>query len=54
MLFTESLLNSNLRHLESIVTGILCCSVVASINTTFSGGSSNVFNSALNALVVSI
>src|SRR5699024_12439000 len=32
-----------------IVSGILCGSVVAKINTTCSGGSSNVFNSALNA-----
>src|SRR5699024_9956249 len=42
-------LKSNRGHLEIIVSGILCGSVVAKINTTCSGGSSNVFNSALNA-----
>ena len=51
---SDSLSKSNLKHLDKIVTGILCFSVVASINITFSGGSSNVLSKALNALVVSI
>ncbi len=45
----EILLKSNLWHLESIVVGSFCGSVVASTNFTCSGGSSNVFKSALNA-----
>ena len=36
-------------HLERIVTGTLCGSVVAMMNITCSGGSSRVFRSALNA-----
>ena len=44
-------LKSNLWHLESIVAGNFCGSVVAKINLTCSGGSSNVFNRALNAPV---
>ena len=47
-------LNSNDWHLDIIVKGILCGSVVASINIICSGGSSNVFNNALNAPVVNI
>src|SRR5690625_1736280 len=43
-------LKSNRCHLEIIVNGILWGSVVARINTTCAGGSSNVFNRALNAL----
>ena len=41
-------------HLESIVIGILLASVVASMNITYSGGSSSVFNNALNAPMESI
>src|SRR5699024_11835414 len=44
-------LKSNRWQREITVSGILCGSVVAKINTTCFGGSSNVFNSALNALV---
>lgn len=47
-------LKSNLWHLESIVAGSFCGSVVASINFTCAGGSSNVFSSALNAPVDNI
>ena len=43
------LLKSNLWHLDKIVAGNFCGSVVAKINFTCSGGSSNVFNNALNA-----
>ena len=34
---------------SQIVAGILCGSVVANINITYDGGSSKVFNRALNA-----
>src|SRR5699024_5895582 len=44
-------LKSNRWQREITVSGILCGSVVAKINTTCFGGSSNVFRSALNALV---
>ena len=37
-----------------MVSGIFCGSVVARINNTCAGGSSNVFNSALKASLVSI
>ena len=47
----DILLKSNLWHLERIVAGSFCGSVVAKINLTCSGGSSNVFNNALNAPV---
>src|SRR5699024_8113810 len=43
-------LKSKRWHLEIIVSGILCGSVVAKMNTTCEGGSSNVFSNALNAL----
>jgi uncharacterized protein YukE len=33
-----------------MVVGILCASVVAKMNTTWGGGSSSVFSSALKAL----
>ena len=49
MSFTVTLLKSNLWHLDKIVAGILCGSVVANIKITYEGGSSNVFNRALNA-----
>ena len=39
---------------DKIVIGILCASVVARIKITYDGGSSNVFNSALNAPMESI
>ena len=47
-------LKSNLWHLDKIVAGNFCGSVVANINFTCSGGSSNVFNKALNAPVDNI
>jgi hypothetical protein len=37
-----------------IVSGTLCVSVVASINLTCFGGSSNIFNNALKAPLLSI
>ena len=40
--------------LDKIVIGILCASVVAKIKITYSGGSSSVFKSALNAPIESI
>ena len=53
--FSDStLLRSKRWHLDKIVTGIFLTSVVAKINFTCSGGSSNVFNKALNALLESI
>ena len=45
----STLWRSNLWHLDIIVAGIFFISVVAKINLTFYGGSSNVFNKALNA-----
>jgi hypothetical protein len=48
------LLKSYLWHLDIIVSGTLCVSVVASINFTCSGGSSNIFKSALKAHLLSI
>ena len=39
---------------DSTVAGILCSSVVASMNITYFGGSSSVFKSALNAEMESI
>ena len=50
----EILLKSNLWHLERIVAGNFWGSVVAKINLTCSGGSSNVFKSALKAPVDNI
>ena len=50
----DTLLKSNLWHLDSIVAGNFCGSVVASINFTCAGGSSSVFNKALNAPVDNI
>ena len=52
--FTETLCRSNLWHLEIIVTGIFFTSVVAKINFRWGGGSSSVFNSPLNACLLSI
>ena len=52
--FSDTLLKSRRIHLESIVAGSFCGSVVASMNTTYSGGSSRVLSSALNASVESI
>ena len=46
--------NSKHWHLEIIVVGTLCKSVVAKINITCSGGSSSVFNKALNAPIDNI
>ena len=40
---------SKRMHLDSMVAGSLCTSVVHSTNMTCSGGSSSVFNRALNA-----
>ena len=51
---SDNCLKSNLWHLERIVAGNFCGSVVAKINFTCSGGSSNVFNNALKAPVDSI
>ena len=45
---------SNRIQRDKMVAGIFCTSVVASIKMTCSGGSSNVFNSALNAAAESI
>ena len=45
------LLRSNLWQRDRTVTGTFRISVVAKINFTCSGGSSSVFNSALNALL---
>ena len=47
-------LKSSLMHLESIVAGSLSGSVVASMKVTYSGGSSSVLSSALNAPVESM
>ena len=46
--------NPTRNHLERIVAGSLCTSVVAKINTTWEGGSSSVLSSALKAPVESI
>ena len=46
---SEIFLKSNLWHLERIVAGNFCGSVVASINLTCFGGSSSVLSRALNA-----
>ena len=45
---------SNLWHLETTVIGIFLISVVAKINFKYSGGSSKVFNKALNACLLNI
>ena len=50
----EILLKSKRWHLEIIVGGILCTSVVQKINFAWLGGSSSVLRSALNAWLVSI
>ncbi|EXI77136.1 MAG: hypothetical protein AW12_03141 [Candidatus Accumulibacter sp. BA-94] len=47
-------LRLNCRQRDSTVTGIFCGSVVARMNLTCSGGSSSVFNMALNAEVESM
>ena len=47
-------LKSNLWHLESMVAGILCTSVVANMKAACGGGSSSVFKSALKAAVESM
>ena len=44
----------NCRQRDSTVTGTFCGSVVASTNLRYSGGSSSVFNMALNAVLVSM
>ena len=44
----------NCRQRLSTVTGTFCGSVVASTNFKYSGGSSSVFNIALNAVLVSM
>ena len=44
----------NCKHLDKTVTGTFCGSVVANINLTCSGGSSNVLSIALNALFESM
>ena len=44
----------NCWHLDFIVAGTFCSSVVAKMNTTYSGGSSIVFKSALKAEVESM
>ena len=51
---SEILLKSYLWHLLIIVSGTLWVSVVASINFTCFGGSSNILRSALNAHLESI
>ena len=51
---SETRLNSNRWQREMIVWGILSSSVVAKIKTTCGGGSSSVFNSALNASLVNM
>ena len=50
----EIFLKSNLWHLDRIVAGNFCGSVVAKMNLTCSGGSSKVFNKALKAPVDNI
>ena len=52
--FILILLKSNLWHLDKIVIGSLCGSVVANIKITFWGGSSNVFKNAFTATIESI
>ena len=47
-------LKSNRWHLEIIVSGTLCTSVVASIKIAWGGGSSKVLSKALNASWVSM
>ena len=51
MSLSLSLVKSYLWQRERMVGRILCGSVVAKINITCSGGSSNVFNKALKAPV---
>ncbi len=46
--------NTNCWHRPITVSGIFCASVVHRMNTTWGGGSSSVFNSALNAGSVSM
>ena len=47
-------LRSNLWQREMMVGKILCGSVVAKINLTWAGGSSRIFNRALNAALLSM
>ena len=54
ILLADIFLKSNLWHLERIVVGNFCGSVVAKINFTCAGGSSSVFNNALKAPVDNI
>ena len=54
MVFSDTRLKSSRMQRESIVAGSFCGSVVASMKTTFSGGSSRVLSSALNAPVDSM
>ena len=54
ILLSDIFLKSNLWHLDKIVAGNFWGSVVANINLTCSGGSSNVFNNALKAPVDNI
>ena len=49
-----TLTKSNLWHRETTVTGIFLISVVANINFKYSGGSSRVFNKALNACLLNM
>ena len=54
MLSFDIFLKSNLWHLDNIVAGNFCGSVVAKINFTCAGGSSKVLSNALKAPVESI
>jgi hypothetical protein len=44
----------NCKQRDNTVTGTFCGSVVANTNFKYSGGSSSVFNIALNAVLVSM
>ncbi len=54
IIFLGNFVKRNRWVLESIVSGIFSYSVVAIIITPCCGGSSSVFNSALNAAVVNM
>ena len=44
----------NCKQRDNTVTGTFCGSVVASTNFRYAGGSSNVFNIALKAVLVNM
>ena len=54
ILFSSIDLNSTIWHLDKIVCGIFCGSVVTRITIKCSGGSSKVFNNALKECLLNI